>query len=93
MKKSQIWKKPLTLPEGGVVTGVENSGILHVGIDPNGVPCVWFWAPEEEASVVSEVVLFGTGESMEPESVDRYIGSFVWRMLVLHAFEREHHEA
>lgn len=83
---SQIWKQPLELT-GNTVTTVETSGLLHVGIDANGVPCVWFWAPEENRAT-TEVVLFGTGHDIPEASVDRYLGTFIWRTLVLHAFER-----
>lgn len=86
---SAIWKQPLTVPEGQDVTpALVHQGILHVGIDPTGVPCVWFWSPEEDPET-SNVVVFGTGHPIAEESVDRYIGSFVWRMLVLHAFQQD----
>ena len=85
---SVIWKEPLPLEQGRDTLTVESSGALHVGIDPNGVPCVWFWAPEEESYVKRvTVILVGTGVPMAEESVDRYLGTFVWRTLVLHAFE------
>jgi hypothetical protein len=79
-----IWKQPLSMPGE---THIEHQGILHIGIDPNGVPCVWFWRPESEP-ILSRIVLFGTGIEMTPqEASGRYVGSFVWRTLVLHAFE------
>lgn len=90
---SVIWKEPLPLDEGRDRVTLESSGALHVGLDPNGVPCVWFWAPEADEGgrvPVIDVILVGTGIPLEAESVDRYIGTFVWRTLVLHAFEREH---
>lgn len=86
---SAIWKQPLTVPEGQDVTpDLVHQGILHVGVDPNGVPCVWFWAPEVEPTK-SNIVVVGTGHPIPDESVDSYIGSFVWRSLMLHAFQQD----
>ncbi len=87
---STIWKQPLTVPEGQDVTpALAHRGILHVGIDPNGVPCVWFRAPEGEESWVSNVIVFGTGHPIPEGTGLQYIGSFVWRTLVLHAFQQD----
>ncbi len=85
---SAVWKQPLDLYSTDVSTTIDSSGILHVGLDPEGVPCVWFWAPEEGWSR-SHVMLVGTGHDLPKNSVDRYIGSLVYRTLVLHAFEVE----
>jgi hypothetical protein len=84
---SAIWKARLPMP--GALT-LEHSGILHVGIDPNGVPCIWFWRPDsEDETTLSRITLFGTGIEMTPkEASGRYIGTFVWRTFVLHAFEQ-----
>ena len=75
---SVIWKEPLRLDEGRDSVTIESAGALHVGIDPNGVPCVWFWAPEEgSATQRITVVLIGTGITLPDDSVDRYLGTFV----------------
>ena len=93
---SQIWKTPLNL-EGDATTTIEHGGreVLSVGLDPSGVPCVWYWAPVDFAGPVvttTAVVLFGTGASVDDVmSVDawgRYIGRFNYGSLVLHACER-----
>jgi hypothetical protein len=86
---SAIWKQPLTVPEGQDVTpALVHQGILHVAIDPNGVPCVWFRAPEAEP-ITSNIVVFGTGHLIPEGEVLQYLGSFVWRTLVLHAFQQD----
>jgi hypothetical protein len=86
---SVIWKQSFDLDQGGdALLSLQHQGILHVGIDPNGVPCVWFRAPEKEPWV-SNVWLFGTGHPMPEDLVLQYLGSFVWRTLVLHAFQQD----
>ena len=86
---STIWKARLTIPGGFVApTKIQHQDILYVGLDPNGVPCVWFRAPEEEP-YLSEVLLVGTGKPVPEDSTVEYIGSFNYRTFVLHAFRRD----
>lgn len=86
----RIWKERLPLDEGADRLTVETTGILSVGHDANGVPSVWFWeAPAEPGSnPLEEVVLYGTGHTV-PDEPGRYVGTIVWRTLVLHAFARK----
>lgn len=92
---SQIWKTPLNL-EGDVTTTVEHGGreVLSVGLDPSGVPCVWYWSPVDFVGDVvrtTSVVLLGTGVPAAPRLAlpsARHVGTFVYGALVLHAFEK-----
>lgn len=81
-----IWKTPLNLV-GSTVTQVTSSAPapLHVGIDANGVPCVWYWAPDSENTFVTDIEVIGTGIKTD-RILPGYLGTFVWRTLVLHAF-------
>jgi len=94
MTVAQIWKQRLDTG-GFTVTTVTHAGLapLHVGLDGNGVPCVWFWAPSTDGGLVAirdtDVELIGTGIPADTETIDHlHIGTFVWRGLVLHAFAR-----
>jgi hypothetical protein len=84
-----IWKTPLNLG-GDLVTEFKArfGKILHVGHDANGVPSIWYLAPESpepEHMPTVRVLVVGTGHPFE-EGPDRYIGTFTYRSLVLHAF-------
>jgi hypothetical protein len=90
---SQIWKTPLDL-EGDTTTTIEHGGreVLHAGLDANGLPCVWHWAPVVPSEVhTTSVVLIGTGVPVDgvlsPNVWGRHVGTFVYGPLVLHAFE------
>lgn len=63
---------------------------LSVGIDANGVPSVWYWAAETEHERESwKIELLGTGiADREREEIGEFLGTFVHRHLVLHAFVR-----
>jgi hypothetical protein len=83
---NKIWKTPLNL-SGNTVTHIESGSRfpLNVGIDANGVPCVWFWAPDGDRKFHIDVEVIGTG--IPVEDIPRgYVGTFVYRSLVLHAF-------
>lgn len=92
---SAIWKTPLNL-EGDVTTTIEHGGrqVLHVGLDATGPPCVWYWSPVDFVGDVvrtTDVVLLGTGVPAAPRLAlprARHVGTFVYGMLVLHAFEK-----
>jgi hypothetical protein len=81
-----IWKTPLGL-SGSTVTAIESGrpAPLSVGIDANGVPSVWYWAPTDEAKYFIDVEIIGTGIPAK-EMLPGYLGTFVYRSLVLHAF-------
>lgn len=86
---SQIWKQRLPLDEGYDHLVIETDHVLSVGPDANGVPSVWFRSPRDQpgSNRLTEVVLYGTGHDV-PEEAGEFIGTFVWRTLVLHAFAR-----
>src|SRR3546814_17739736 len=75
---STSWKQPLTVPEVQDVTpALVHHGIVHVGIDPNGVPCVWFCAQADEPDT-SNISAVSTGPTTVMKAVTRYTGSSAW---------------
>lgn len=82
---SQIWKTHLDLVSEETV--IETMGlVLRVGLDTEGIPSVWYWAPEDNHKLTSKIVLLGTGHEVD-SWIGGYVGSFVHGPLVLHAFE------
>ena len=58
---NQIWKTPLNMG-GDKETEIETMGlVLRVGIDPNGVPAVWYWAPDSDHRLKTKIVLLWDG--------------------------------
>lgn len=88
---SKIWKTHLNLTvqdqHGDLSTEIESMGVvLNVGLDPAGVPSVWYWAPDDDHRLKTKIVLVGTGiETVE--WMGGYKGTIVYGSLVLHAFE------
>jgi hypothetical protein len=58
--------------------------ILHVGLDGQGVPCLWYTTNGEE-NINREVVVAGTGQEFNPGS-KKHIGSVTEGPYVWHVF-------
>ena len=71
--------------------------VLHVGLDPRNVPCMWVAVDTNEPDVNIEVVMIGTGWSldfMEADSRDWYFagtlkeGIYMWHIFYANALDR-----
>lgn len=83
---SQIWKTHLDMVSRETV--IETMGlVLRVGLDAEGIPSVWYWAPEDNHKMASKIVLVFTGEPVQ-NWMGGYMGTFAYGSLVFHAFEQ-----
>lgn len=81
----RIWKYPfnivgrveLELPVGGRV--------VHVGLDPLGIPCIWVDFVNEEKATRSFFIV-GTGHPLPDRHVE-HRGSFIESSFVWHLYE------
>ena len=71
--------------------------ILHVGTDPRNVPCMWIAVDTEKPDVNIEVLMIGTGWSldfMEEDPRDWYFvgtikeGIYMWHIFFANALDR-----
>lgn len=85
-----IYKFPLIISDD--VQFIEMPGpdkVLHVGLDPSGLPCVWAQVNPGHTRVQVRVRVFGTGHALPNDPVfatDRHAGSFVQGPFVWHVF-------
>ena len=84
----QIWKYPIKPNEDGVMEIKVPLGAqpLHVGLDPQGTPCIWFLVDPINVGRPILVYCYMTGEDI-PDIGDRYyVGTFNKGVLVWHIF-------
>lgn len=59
--------------------------ILHVGLDPQGAPCLWAIVETEMPTDDVTIYIVGTGHPM-PTGCSKHLGSFVQTPFVWHVF-------
>lgn len=67
----------LTLPKA--------AEIVHVGLDPNGTPCLWAVVDTKVGTEKVTVLTVGTGHPL-PDDTDKHLGSFTQGPFVWHVF-------
>lgn len=85
-----IYKYPL--PGLGSMAEVEvhrYAKALHVGLDPNDVPCIWFEEVLEQPMEERTLLTIGTGIAFEidPKTTNKYIGTFSVGPFVAHIYQ------
>lgn len=82
-----IYKYPLAITDSQVLEIPNGFELIHAGLDPQGVPCVWATVyPGNDINSVT-IYIFGTGEQITPAPQARkHIGSFVNKAFVWHVF-------
>lgn len=87
---AEIWKTNLNMfgaLEQNMETTIESMGIvLNVGLDVEGIPSVWYWAPDSDHRLKTKILLLLTGQEVN-EWIGGYKGTFVFDGMVMHAFE------
>jgi len=63
----------------------ESPRVVMVGIDPNGIPCIWAEVDPDAAIVAHDIRTFGTGDSIG-ETPRNHLGSWVSGPFVWHAY-------
>lgn len=86
-----IHKYPIA-GEPGTVMHVEtlDGPVLHVGLDPNGLACIWVHGDTGEGSRFRALALVGTGWPLDKSPINilsKHLGSFVQGPFVWHLWE------
>lgn len=80
-----IYKYQLEIADEQSVMIPNGYQIALVGLDPNGVPCIWAIVDPERSAAEETIRIVGTGHPIPP-NVRRHIGSFVQGPFVWHVF-------
>jgi len=65
----------------------KGSKIIHAGLDPNNLPCIWVEVdPHEEEIVMEELFVLGTGHIMPALDLN-HLGTFNADTFVWHVYE------
>jgi len=82
-----IYKYPIQITDRQIIELPNHSKIVHVGLDPEGNPCLWAEVDTDEYGFL-ELILFvvGTGRPTPPATT--HLGSFVQGSFVWHVYRR-----
>lgn len=81
-----IWKFPINMTACRSTIDVPNAGIArHVGLDPQGQPCLWFEVNPFANTVARAVFVVGTGGDV-PDEIATYFASFIQGPFVWHIY-------
>jgi hypothetical protein len=80
-----IYKYTLSITDIKIFLIPDKFKILHVGLDPNGVPSFWAEVDTTHLAVEVPVFIFGTGNPIDPYAKE-YIGTFIKDVFVWHMY-------
>ena len=81
-----IHKYPIKITDRQEVTLPENAKIIHVGIDPRGLPCLWAEVDTFDYECSDrDIYVVGTGNPRDEEA-KTHLGSFVQGPFVWHVY-------
>jgi len=60
--------------------------ILSVGLDPQGIPCIWCMVDTDRPKTSTQFSVFGTGDILPDNITMDFIGSITHRGYVWHIF-------
>lgn len=80
-----IYKYPIKITDEQEIPMPADAEVLHVGLDPQGTPCLWAMVETDKPVEPVSVLVFGTGGPVAFESL-RHVGSFVQISCVWHVF-------
>jgi hypothetical protein len=80
-----IWKTTLEIVDVQHVSIPKFADPIHAGLDPIGVPCVWWDVDTDKQGERRSVFIVGTGNPM-PQGIEPYVGTFVHGPFVWHVF-------
>ena len=81
-----IHKYPLEITDRQTITIPNGYQIAHIGLDPQGDPCIWAAVNTDRSRIPIEVFIVGTGNPIPKNIENRHIGSFVQAPFVWHVF-------
>lgn len=81
-----IYKYPIEITGHQIIKLPRAAVLLHVGLDPNGTPCLWAKINKNMPEEDKPIYIFGTGHVIPKELNIQHIGSFVQTPFVWHVF-------
>ena len=81
-----IYKYPIEITDEQTITMPECAEIIHVGLDPQGTPCIWAEVITERSLRPYDVIVAGTGHPLPAGARNNHVGSFVQGSFVWHVF-------
>ncbi len=82
-----IWKFPLKISDHFKLSVPLGAGIIHVGLDPAGVACVWCEVQPGNTPEDLDLYVIGTGNPI-PSEAKQHWGSFVQGPFVWHLYSK-----
>lgn len=83
-----VYKYPIAITDRQMVAVHKEAGtstkIVHAGLDPNGIPCVWIELIPGTYIETYEICVIGTGNPIHGNV--EHIGSFVQKPFVWHIY-------
>lgn len=83
--KDTIWKYPLTISGSDYLEIPWRFQPLHVGLDPEGTPCLWCSVDPSTKRESRKIATVGTGHPL-PDDRTKYIGTFNDGPFVWHVY-------
>ena len=82
-----IWKYPLEITDYQEIEMPQGARLLHVGLDPAGVPCVWAEVvTDSRPKKIVPLYVVGTGNPV-PFGASEHVGSFNDGPFVWHVYK------
>lgn len=75
-----VWKFELEITDSQTLSVPVGSSLAHVGLDPNGVPCLWLIVDDKAPMRNIEIVIRGNGQKLP------HVGSFLGTVMHLGTF-------
>ena len=80
-----IYNYPLDITDEQTLMVPDPARVRHVGLDPNGVACLWAEVDPDAERVAMQVRIVGTGGQV-PQGSGEHIGSFLGGAYVWHVY-------
>jgi hypothetical protein len=80
-----IYKYPIEITDEQEIKPPQFAKPLHVGLDPQGQPCIWLEVDTENDPKTMRIYVIGTGNPL-PEYTAFHAGSFVQSPFVWHVY-------
>lgn len=83
-----VYKYPIQIADEQEVSMPYDAKVIHVGLDPQGTPCLWAKVESNNRPEPVRVLVVGTGGPIPymPYHEERHVGSFTQGPFVWHVF-------
>lgn len=79
----RVYKYPIMVTDMQSISITEGAKVVHVGLDPRGIPCIWALVEVDRPHVSCVIYVTGTGHDVPPsvEHLGTFIeGGYVWHV-------------